>query len=248
MCRSVLWIAGLNREYQRKWKVKIQHVNVSRCGRFFCCDDWQKDCKIVMGSVKTGRTAVVCESKMSRSRPQNTHAHAYLTPDLKWIIFNSDRNGFPHVHAASVSDDMVQGISRPWCGCRGRWTEEDWYPAPSLFFSVEKRAFSHWHRVGFVWNGAYWILYVDDVAIAFTQIFNNPKNNYGYKPLVDEIVRFFKTGDISVSAEETIEIYAFMSAADISKAQDGEAISLEELIAKTRRKNEERRAQKTRRK
>ena len=70
----------------------------------------------------------------------------------------------------------------------------------------------------------------------------------GYKPLVDEIVRFFKTGEIPVSAEETIEIYAFMSAADISKAQDGAAVSLEELIEKTRRQNEERRSQKTRRK
>lgn len=70
----------------------------------------------------------------------------------------------------------------------------------------------------------------------------------GYKPLVDEIVRFFKTGEVPVSAEETIEIYAFMSAADISKAQDGAAVSLEELIEKTRRQNEERRSQKTRRK
>jgi predicted dehydrogenase len=65
----------------------------------------------------------------------------------------------------------------------------------------------------------------------------------GYKPLVDEIVRFFKTGDIPVSAEETIEIYAFMSAADVSKAKNGAAVSLEELIEKTRRQNEERRAQ-----
>jgi hypothetical protein len=91
---------------------KFNHVNVSRCGHFFCCDDWQQDCKIVIGSVKTGKTAVVCESKTSRSRPQNTHAHAYLTPDLKWIIFNSDRNGFPHIHAASIPFKMIQDISR----------------------------------------------------------------------------------------------------------------------------------------
>jgi len=70
----------------------------------------------------------------------------------------------------------------------------------------------------------------------------------GYKPLVDEIVRFFKTGKIPVSVEETIEIYAFMSAADISKAQDGAVISLEELIEKTRRQNEERRSKKIYRK
>ncbi len=70
----------------------------------------------------------------------------------------------------------------------------------------------------------------------------------GYKPLVDEIIRFFKTGQVPVSAEETIEIYAFMSAADISKAQDGAAVSLEELIEKTRRQDEEHRSKKMRRK
>ena len=70
----------------------------------------------------------------------------------------------------------------------------------------------------------------------------------GYKPLVDEIVRFFKTGKVPVSAEETIEIYAFMSAADVSKAKNGAAVPLDELIEKARRQNEERRAQKTRRK
>lgn len=91
---------------------KFNHVNVSRCGSFFCCDDWQQDCKIVIGSIKTGRTAVVCESQTSRSQPQNTHAHAYLTPDLRWVIFNSDRNGFPHVHAASVPNETIQAISR----------------------------------------------------------------------------------------------------------------------------------------
>ncbi|UCC97530.1 MAG: hypothetical protein JSW66_17010 [Phycisphaerales bacterium] len=90
---------------------RFNHVNVSPCGRFFCCDDWQEGCKIVIGSIETGRIAVVCESKTSRGRPQNTHAHAYLTPDLKWVIFNSDRNGFPHIHAATVPAEMIQAIA-----------------------------------------------------------------------------------------------------------------------------------------
>jgi len=91
---------------------RFNHVGVSRCGRFFCCDDWQEECKIVIGSVKTGKTAVVCESKASRGRAQNTHPHAYLTPDLRWVVFNSDRNGFPHIHAATVPQQMVEEISK----------------------------------------------------------------------------------------------------------------------------------------
>ena len=56
----------------------------------------------------------------------------------------------------------------------------------------------------------------------------------GYEPLVKEIITFFKTGKAPVPAEETIEMYAFMSAADISKAQNGAPISIPELIKKTK--------------
>jgi len=58
----------------------------------------------------------------------------------------------------------------------------------------------------------------------------------GFNPLLEEIVKFFKTGKPPVPAEETIEIYAFMSAADESKARDGAAISILDLIAQAKRK------------
>lgn len=56
----------------------------------------------------------------------------------------------------------------------------------------------------------------------------------GYKPLVEEIAKFFKTGKAPVSAEETIEIYAFMEAADESKRQGGKPVTLESVLAKAR--------------
>lgn len=49
----------------------------------------------------------------------------------------------------------------------------------------------------------------------------------GYVPLVTEIVKFFKTGVAPVSSEETIEIFAFMEAADESKAKGGAAVKLQ---------------------
>lgn len=51
-----------------------------------------------------------------------------------------------------------------------------------------------------------------------------------YAPLLVEIDKFFQTGKPPVSAEETIEIYAFMSAADESAAQGGTAVSISETI------------------
>lgn len=52
----------------------------------------------------------------------------------------------------------------------------------------------------------------------------------GYGALVEEIVRFFKTGKVPVPADETIELFAFMSAADVSKLAGGAPVSLEAVI------------------
>jgi predicted dehydrogenase len=56
----------------------------------------------------------------------------------------------------------------------------------------------------------------------------------GYQPMVVEIVKFFKTGKPPVSAQETLEIYAFMEAADESKRQGGAPVTLESVLAKAR--------------
>jgi len=56
----------------------------------------------------------------------------------------------------------------------------------------------------------------------------------GYRPLVVEIAKFFKTGVVPVSPEETLEIYAFMEAADESKRQHGAEVTLESVLAKAR--------------
>ena len=47
-----------------------------------------------------------------------------------------------------------------------------------------------------------------------------------------EIVKFFKTGKPPVTAEETLEILAFMEAADESKRQGGAPVSLESVMKK----------------
>ncbi len=89
---------------------RFNHVGVSRCGRLFACDDWQGAYKVVLGSNESGKTAEVCESKTRPDRSQNTHPHAYLTPDLNWVIFNSNRAGFAHVYAARVPEGMIDGL------------------------------------------------------------------------------------------------------------------------------------------
>jgi hypothetical protein len=52
----------------------------------------------------------------------------------------------------------------------------------------------------------------------------------GYRPLIVEIVKFFRTKQPPVAEAETLEIYAFMEAADESKRRGGEPVELEEVM------------------
>jgi hypothetical protein len=58
--------------------------------------------------------------------------------------------------------------------------------------------------------------------------------NGGYNPLLLEVVKFFQTGETPVSPEETIEIFAFMEAADESKSQGGKTVTLDSVLQKAR--------------
>jgi hypothetical protein len=54
-----------------------------------------------------------------------------------------------------------------------------------------------------------------------------------YAPLVREVIRFFRTGVAPVSARETIELFAFMEAADASKRMGGQPVSIAEVLGRS---------------
>jgi sugar lactone lactonase YvrE len=56
----------------------------------------------------------------------------------------------------------------------------------------------------------------------------------GYRPLIVDIVKFFRTRKLPVTERETLEIYAFMEAADESKRRGGKPVKLETVLAKAR--------------
>ncbi len=69
-----------------------------------------------------------------------------------------------------------------------------------------------------------------------------PSGGYGgYGPLIEEVIKFYKTGSVPVPPEETIDIFAFMSAADESKAQGGAPVSIASVIEKAELRNKLRR-------
>ena len=71
---------------------------------------------------------------------------------------------------------------------------------------------------------------------AFAEKGVEPIGGYdGYRPLLVEIVKLFRTGVAPVSEEETLEIYAFMQAADESKRQGGAPVKLATVMEKAKK-------------
>jgi hypothetical protein len=55
-------------------------------------------------------------------------------------------------------------------------------------------------------------------------------NHERYQGLVEEIIKFFRSGKSPVPERETVELFAFMEASELSKARDGEWVELDELL------------------
>jgi hypothetical protein len=53
---------------------------------------------------------------------------------------------------------------------------------------------------------------------------------HSYRPLVEDFVKFFQTGVSPVPIETTIEILAFIEAADESKRRGGAPVTLAEVM------------------
>lgn len=91
---------------------RFNHLAVSDDGRFFIVDDHRTQA-IHIGSVETGRFFRLCDSRTRQGKPQYTHAHPYLTPDNRHVIFNSNVTGIAQVYAARIPAGFLQQLSAP---------------------------------------------------------------------------------------------------------------------------------------
>jgi predicted dehydrogenase len=75
-------------------------------------------------------------------------------------------------------------------------------------------------------------------GIVFGEKGITPLGKYsGYNPLLAEIVRFFQTRIPPVSPDETIEIFAFMAAADESKLKKGMPVRIDKVMQKAEKES-----------
>jgi len=90
----------------------MAHIGSTPCGRYFHADGIETQ-EIIVGSPATGRTVLVCHSRTTffdSGFDQCSHPHAYLSPDFRWMVFNSDRTGRPEIYVASVPEDLLAGL------------------------------------------------------------------------------------------------------------------------------------------
>ena len=97
---------------------QANHIGMDPDGRLFVTDSYSPD-EIVIGSPHTNKIASVCPARIAYERAYDRpktyladhHPHPYISPDLKWVIFNSDRAGVQQVYAARLPDEMVADVT-----------------------------------------------------------------------------------------------------------------------------------------
>lgn len=85
------------------------HIAASDDGRFFIADDHATGI-IHVGSIATGKHLPLCHSHTRQGTCQYSHVHAYMTPDLNYVIFNSIVTGVAQVYAARVPEGFLQQV------------------------------------------------------------------------------------------------------------------------------------------
>ena len=108
---------GAPREICAPWE--LNHIGIEPSGRVFAGDAYKPD-EVIIGSPKTDRAVFVCTTQASYNRARrrtgreglvfDTHPHAYISPDRKWVVFNSDRAGIQQVYAAAIPAEMIAGL------------------------------------------------------------------------------------------------------------------------------------------
>ena len=106
-----------SREVCAPWE--MNHIGIEPSGRIFAGDAYMPD-EIIIGSPYTNKATVVCSSQATYNRARrrtgreglvyDSHPHAYISPDRKWVIFNSDRTGIQQVYAAEIPVEMIDEL------------------------------------------------------------------------------------------------------------------------------------------
>jgi len=101
---------------QLLWKgLPFMHISASVDGKYFLADDIANG-RLYIGNIATGRLLPICDSGATCTSAQASHPHAYMTPDNRFVIFNSDRTGLCQLWGAEIPADFLEALDLPVMG------------------------------------------------------------------------------------------------------------------------------------
>ncbi len=90
---------------------RFWHTGVSPDGEWMVSDTHNPDEGLHLICVRTGRHCLLCRAESSQGHSQYTHPHPSVSPEGRYVLFNSDRTGVPHVYVAHIPDEMKRSLS-----------------------------------------------------------------------------------------------------------------------------------------
>jgi len=88
------------------------HASSSLDGEWMVSDTNWPDNGIQIIHIKTKKYKTLCYTGSSSSHPQWTHPHPSFSPDGRYVVFNSDASGIPHLYLAKVPEELYAELSR----------------------------------------------------------------------------------------------------------------------------------------
>jgi oligogalacturonide lyase len=90
------------------------HPGCNPAGHWIVSDSNAPDDGLYLVSVATGRRCRLARSKSDNGHAQWSHPHPSVSPDAKYVVFNSTRTGVPHVYVAEIPEQMKKSLQVPF--------------------------------------------------------------------------------------------------------------------------------------
>lgn len=85
------------------------HIHTDPGGNYWVSDCNRSAC-IYLGSIRTGRHRLFCNTGSTFGAPQYTHPHPFFLGDGKSIGWNSDVTGIPHIFFARIPEGFLEEL------------------------------------------------------------------------------------------------------------------------------------------
>ncbi|HZO51520.1 MAG TPA: Gfo/Idh/MocA family oxidoreductase [Bryobacteraceae bacterium] len=241
-------VEGFAKELQEKWRLELVPSISDLCGKVDAIllesVDGRKHLPQVKEAARCGKPMFIDKPLASTLDEAREIARVLKAANVKWFSTSSLRYGevavdmkFPDMTGATVwgpgPTEEHHPLSLSWYGIHA--VEMLYALLGPGAQSVSMMSTPDSDEVTATWKGGKLGTvrtirpYSDFGGVVFRPkavVPSGAKTKSSYVPMLKEIVKFFQTGVVPVPNEVTLEMFAFMDAAERSKAQGGAAMKL----------------------